>query len=299
MNRLNIWLKALRASFFSASLIPVLAGTALASRLGAVKYIPMAFALFIILCNHAGANLINDYYDALGSDRINEKVTPFSAGSRVIQQGFLSRTTVLNAAIWAYGLGLGTALALSFVYANAWVFLLALSGALLGVIYSHATINGMSRGWGELALGLAFGPLAVMGSFILQTRYLNWDSFWVGIPVGFLIIGVLILNEFPDIEADRCVGKRNIIVRAGSQNGVWVYLGVISLAYLTLFGGVITGIFPVKILFSYTTIPLAVWIFLELRRYHDKVPELIPALAGNIGLQFLTGLLICVGLWWR
>lgn len=299
MNRLIIWLKALRASFFSASLIPVLAGTALASRLGAVKYLPMMFALFIVLCNHAGANLINDYYDAMGSDLINQKVTPFNAGSRVIQQGFLSRATVLSATIVAYCLGLGTALALSLVYHNAWIFLLALSGALLGVFYSHSAINGMGRGWGELALGMGFGPLAVMGSFILQTNYLNWESFWVGVPVAFLIIGVLILNEFPDIEADQSVGKRNLIVRAGSQKGVWIYLGVISLAYITIFAGVISGLFPVKILFSYTTLPLAVWVFLELRRYRDAVPELIPALVGNIGLQFLTGLLICLGLWWR
>lgn len=299
MKRLIIWLKAMRASFFSASLIPVLAGSALASRSGAVRIFPMLLALFVIFSNHAGANLINDYYDALGSDPINKKVTPFSGGSRIIQQGLLTRTTVLHAAMVAYSLGLGTALVLSFCYHNALVFGLALAGALLGVLYSHASVNGVSRGWGELALGLAFGPLAVMGSFILQTNFLNWESFWVGVPVAFLIIGVLVLNEFPDLEADKTVGKRNLIVRAGSKNGVWVYLGIISLAYITIFAGVIAGLFPVKILFSYTTLPLAVWIVLELRRYRDKAPELIPALAGNVGLQFLTGLLLSVGLWWR
>ncbi|HEY8463816.1 MAG TPA: prenyltransferase [Bacillota bacterium] len=299
MGKLRLWLKATRASFFGASLIPVLVGTALASRSAEFQLLPMALALLVILSNHAGANLINDYYDALGSDAINRKVTPFSGGSRVIQLGLLTRKAVLTGAVLAYGLGLGTGLGLTFFYQNPLILLLAAAGTLLGIFYSITSVNGMARGWGELTVGLAFGPLAVMGSFILQTGFVNLESFWAGIPVGFLIIGVLILNEFPDREADQKAGKRNLIVRVGYLRGVWVYLAIISLAYLAIFAGVISGIFPVTILFSTVTIPLAVWILLELRRYYDQVPQIIPALAGNIGLHFITGIFLCLGLWWQ
>ena len=289
----------MRAAFFSASLIPVLVGGALASRLGRFQLVPMLLSLLIILSNHAGANLINDFYDATGSDAVNEQPTPFSGGSRVIQQGLMTRETVFRGALLAYSLGLGTAIGLTLFYHNPVIFSLAAAGALLGIFYSITSVNGMARGWGELAVGMAFGPLAVMGSFVLQTGFLIPEAFWAGVPVGFLIIGVLILNEFPDREADEKTGKRNLIVRIGYLKGVWLYLAVISLAYLTIFAGVINGIFPETILFSSATIPLAVWILLELRRYYNQVPQITPALAGNIGLHFLTGLFLCLGFWWR
>lgn len=299
MSKIFLWIKAMRAAFFSASLIPVLVGGALASRLGEFQLIPMCLALLVILGNHAGANLINDYYDAIGSDAVNDQPTPFSGGSRVIQQGLMTRATVFRGAVVAYSLGLGTAIGLTLFYRNPVVLILAISGALLGIFYSITSVKGMARGWGELAVGIAFGPLAVMGSFVLQTGYLIPEAVWAGVPVGFLIIGVLILNEFPDRMADARSGKRNLIVRIGYIRGVWLYLTVISLAYLTIFIGVISGIFPVTILFSSATIPLAVWVFLELHRYYDKVPQIVPAMAGNIGLHFLTGLFLCIGFWWR
>jgi 1,4-dihydroxy-2-naphthoate octaprenyltransferase len=299
MKKLALWLKAMRAPFFTASLIPVMVGTALAGRWGIFRVIPLTLALIIVLANHAGANLLNDFCDANGSDPINRRVTPFSGGSRMIQKGILTQRAVFFGAMVSYGFGLGIAFCLSVIYENWLVFGLALAGAALGVVYSLVPIAGMNRGWGELAVGMAFGPLAVMGSFLLQRGVIIPESFWAGVPVGFLVMGILILNEFPDIEADRTVGKRNWIVRLGSVRGVWVYMTVVSLAYLTILVEVISGIFPVSLLFSYITLPLAVWIFLKVWRYRDQVPQIIPALAGNIGLHLVTGLVLCIGFWWR
>jgi 1,4-dihydroxy-2-naphthoate octaprenyltransferase len=217
----------------------------------------------------------------------------------MIQKGILTPRAYLIGALISYGLGLGIAFGLSLIYENWLIFDLALAGAALGVVYSLTPIAGMNRGWGELAVGMAFGPLAVMGSFLLQRGVIGPESFWAGVPVGFLVMGILILNEFPDIEADRAVGKRNWLVRLGSVRGVWVYLTVISLAYLTIFAGVISGIFPVRVLFSYTTLPLALWVLFKVWRYRDQVPQIIPALAGNIGLHLATGLVLCIGFWWR
>jgi 1,4-dihydroxy-2-naphthoate octaprenyltransferase len=299
MGRILLWIKAMRASFFSASLIPVMVGAALASRVTRLHWGTMVLSLLVVLGNHAGANMINDYYDALGSDAINQNVTPFSGGSHIIQQGLLPRNAFLHGTLLAYSIGLGIATGLTCYYGELLILVISLAGALLGLAYSVSCCYGMGRGWGELAVGIAFGPLAVMGSFLVQTGFLISEAFWAGVPVGFLIIGVLVLNQFPDREADGQVGKQNWIVRAGARRGVWIYLALISLAYLTIFIGVVVNLFPVKILFAYTTIPLAVWIVLETRRYYDKAPELVPALAGNIGLHLLTGLCMIVGLWWR
>jgi 1,4-dihydroxy-2-naphthoate octaprenyltransferase len=297
---IKLWIQAMRAPFFSASLIPVLVGAALSSRLGSFHFSRLFLALLVVVSCHAGANLINDYFDATGSDRINNNLTPFSGGSRLIQEGRLSRQAYFKGALTTYGVGLITIIFLSVVYRNIGILVLGVAGITLGVIYSATKTFGMGRGWGELAIGMGFGPLATAGSFLLQTNYTYPEAFLAGVPVGFLVMGIVILNEFPDYEADRAVGKRNWIVRAGGGvKGVWIYLAVICLAYFTLVGGVFWGVFPVRILVSCFTIPLAVWIWLKIRQYQGNNPEIIPALAGNIGLHFLTGLLITIGLWWK
>ncbi len=301
MEWLKLWLKAVRAPFFSASLIPALVGAALSSRVGYFHPMRLFFALTVVVLCQAGANLVNDYFDALGSDLINKRVTPFSGGSRLIQQGLLSRQNYFLGALLIYGTGLVVLLVLSYLYHNITILGLGVSGIILGVIYSTTKTYGMGRGWGELAVGVAFGPLATAGSYLLQANYVIPEAFLAGVPVGFLIMGVLILNEIPDYEADRKVGKLNWVVRAGGSEGkgVWVYLTVICLAYLTVGVGVFLQIFPEKILFSCLTIPLATWIFLKARQFRGDIREIIPAMAGNIGLHFFTGILISIGLWWK
>ncbi len=300
LKKLKVWLIAVRAPFFSASLIPVLVGSALSSRFGNFHCIKLLLALWIVVSCHAGANLMNDYFDAEGSDPLNRFPTPFSGGSRLIQQGILPRKAYYRGANIIYGAAFFTVLILTLLYQNLGILLLGVAGIVIGIVYSASKTFGMGRGWGELAVGIGFGPFATAGSFLLQTNFLLPEAFLAGIPVGFLIMGVLILNEFPDIEADRAVNKRNWIVRSGGGiQGVWIYLTVISLAYFTLIGGVFLGVFPAKILVSCFTIPLAVWVLLKIYQYQSGNPEIIPVLAGNIGLHFITGILITVGLWWK
>lgn len=296
MKTLITWLKAMRASFFLASIVPVLVGACLAARENIYSWDALVYALIIVMSSHAGANMLNDYYDALGSDAINRNVTPFSGGSRLIQNGILSRNSYLHGSLVAFGMALILAVILTLARWNFYILGLTILGIMIGICYSGCFVAGMGRGWGEIMVGAAFGPLSVMGSYLLQTNHISWESFLAGIPVGFLIMGVLILNEFPDVHADGECGKRNWIVSLGIQKGVLVYLASVVMAYLTLLACVLTRKLPVHALYSYLTIPLACWIMLRLRRYRETVPEIIPALAGNIGLHVVTGLLMCYGL---
>lgn len=300
MEKFKLWMRAVRAPFFLASLVPVLVGAALGSRVGYFRFSSFGLALLIVVSIQAGANLINDYFDAKGSDPLNLTPTPFSGGSRLIQQNLITRLTFLKAALFCFGIAFKTVVILTLVYQNWLIFALGLTGVFLGISYSATHTFGMGRGWGEVAVGAAFGPFSVLGSFLLQTNFFSWEALLAGVPVGFLIMGVLILNEFPDIVADRLAGKKNWLVRAGGiVKGILIYWATITLAYLTVLAGVLTGIFPFRILFACLTIPLAVWILLRTWQSKGNPPEIIPAMAGNIGLHFSTGILICLGLWWK
>ncbi len=299
-NKLTLWLVAARAPFFTAVIIPALVGAALAGREGAFKMWSLLYALGIVIFEHAGANLLNDYFDASGSDLINQTSTPFSGGSRCIQKGVLDKDTCLKAALICYGISILLAASLSIIRGQPLILVLSIIGVILGVSYSISWTFGMGRGWGELAVGLAFGPMAVLGSYLLQTNAIAWKGFLAGVPVGFLIMGVLVLNQIPDYQADRDSGKRNWTVRTGGEHRiVWVYLAIVAAAYLTVLTGILGGVFPERVLFAYSTVPLTIWIVIKTWRYQGQVAELVPVLAGNIGLHCLTGLLIGLGIWWR
>jgi len=99
---LTLWLKELRAPFFTASVIPILLGAAVAWSKG----FPFSWGLFILtllggVLLHAGANVSNDYYDhKSGTDDINvEFVNPFTGGSRMIQKGLMTPRQVLQIVI--------------------------------------------------------------------------------------------------------------------------------------------------------------------------------------------------------
>lgn len=299
LKKIKFWVVATRAPFFTASIIPALVGAALAEREGVFKIWSLLYALVIVTFEHAGSNLINDYFDAEGSDLINRTPTMFSGGSRCIQKGILAKDTCLKGSLLCYSISFLLATYLSILREQPLILILSIIGAALGVSYSVSWISGMGRGWGELAVGLAFGPLAVLGSYLLQTNAIAWKGFLAGVPVGFLIMGVLVLNQIPDYQADRDAGKRNWTVRAGGERrAVWVYLAIVTAAYLTVLTGILGGVFPERVLFAYSTIPLAIWISLKSWHYEGPVAELVPVLAGNIGLHCLTGLLIGLGLWW-
>jgi 1,4-dihydroxy-2-naphthoate octaprenyltransferase len=300
MQKIILWFKAMRAPFFLASLIPVLVGSVLGLRRGHFRVDFFLLSLLVVVSSHAGSNLLNDYCDAEGSDPINQNITPFSGGSRLIQQQVLRRSAYLRASVLAYAISTVAALGLSLLAQQVLILGLALAGSALGIIYNIKWSYGMGRGWGELAIGLSFGPMAVLGSFLAQTGYPAWAAVWAGLPVGLLIMGVLILNEIPDFEADRAAGKLNWVVRSGGgRPGALIYLLVVFLAYMVILASVATGILPYRILLSYLTIPLAIWILFTLYRSRMQTPGIIPALAGNIGLCALTGILMSVGLIWK
>ena len=101
-----VYLRASRLPFLTGSLFPVAVATALAY-LTEHTWNSLFFALTAlgVAALHLGANLINDYYDSFGSDPLNRNFTPFSGGSRVIQNRELSPGQVKILAYLLLGLG--------------------------------------------------------------------------------------------------------------------------------------------------------------------------------------------------
>ncbi len=293
---MNTWIKALRAPFFTASIVPVVLGGSIAWSLeGAFNPFYFVLTLVGVVCLHAGANLANDYFDfKSGCDVINRMSTPFNGGSMVLPGKLLTPRSVYVASMIFFGAGyiIGCYLA----FRVGWVvFLLGIIGLLSGYLYSAPPLYLVSRGVGEFLVGLNFGPLVVLGTYYVQVQHFALEPLVASLPVGFLIAAVLYINQFPDYDADREVGKAHLVVRLGKEKAVKGYVAIIVATYVSIVLATLLKVTPLSTLMGLVTIPKAKNTIAVLKKYYDNAPKLIPASAATIQIHFFTGLLLAMG----
>jgi 1,4-dihydroxy-2-naphthoate octaprenyltransferase len=301
--RLLVYLRALRLPFLTGSLFPVFAAAALAYFLEHTWNLRfLGLTILGVAALHLGANLLNDYYDAFGSDPLNLNFTPFSGGSRVIQNQELSPATVRIMAYLWLTLGVGCGFILIYL-GRPWVAGIGLLGLAAGFFYSASPVQLMSGGLGELLIFLAFGPLLSWGAYYVQTGKLSLVGAAVGLPLAFLITAIIWINEFPDLEADMAAAKRHLVVRLGLKASRLVYAALMLAPFVSLF--VLMEVFhlPDLIVAGLLPLPLAVRAIRLAWRTAPTDPEFVPAQALTIQTHFFVGLTLTLALlyaaWWR
>jgi 1,4-dihydroxy-2-naphthoate octaprenyltransferase len=291
---MNIYVKAVRLPFLTGSLMPVFLATAQAYARGFFAGVELVLILAGVGLLQLAANVINDYFDARGSDPLNVRITPFSGGSRVIQERKLTSRQVLLLSLFLFGLAILAGLGLILLGHTqvAWIGLLGLAAALL---YSADPVRFMSRGLGEISIFLAFGPLITLGTDYVMTNELTGQAFLLGFPLGFLIAAVIWINLFPDYQADREAGKRNLVVRLGLPASRWIYLCLMSLPFLFLFYLIFGQGMSPFILLAWLAFPLALKGMRIFWGRYAEFEHLVPAQALTIQTHLTLGLLMTIG----
>lgn len=297
LHRLKVWLKAVRAPFFTATVIPVALGS-LIGWYDTSNFIWLRFWLALLgaILIHSGTNLANDYFDHIsGCDEANLNPTPFSGGSRVIQEGIIPPKKILTASLASFAAGGAIGLYLNYLSGRNVILILGIIGVFLGFFYTARPLRIGYGSFGELAVGIGFGPLMVLGSYYVQAQALSSRLFLISIPVGILITLVLFINEFPDYSADKTVGKRTLVVILGKKRAVILYQGLLFSVYLIIASLAVFKILPLICLIVFFSLPLAFKAFRISKDNFDKIYELLPANALTIGLHSLVGLLLGAG----
>ncbi|MBI4318806.1 MAG: 1,4-dihydroxy-2-naphthoate octaprenyltransferase [Chloroflexi bacterium] len=295
------WQVAVRVPFLTASIVPILLGTAIAAvTVGLVRWDLFLLTLLAGLCIQAGTNVINDYFDhKSGNDEVNrEFVRPFSGGSRVIQLGLLSPVEVLAGALLLISIAclIGIYLGLE---RGPWIFAFGIVGVVSGVFYTGKPFDFASRGVGELLVGLNFGVLMTLGAYYVQAQSLSWVPVVAAIPVSLLIAAVLYINEFPDYKADEAVGKRTLVVRLGRARAAAAYWALVAATYVSIPVGVLIGFLPTATLLALVTLPLCVRAAQHARKHHSSSFDLIPANAMTVMAHLVTGLALALAFAWE
>ena len=232
-NRALTLLAATRPAFLTASMLPVLASGALAygQSGGKISLVMLSLAVINIILIHAGANVLNDYFDARnGSDGINkDRIFPFTGGSRFIQNEVLDLRET-----WNYGMALMLAGGLLGLYMVSQVGLpllvLGITGALLAWFYSAPPCLAC-KGLGDLVIATCFGILPVIGTSTILLGYITEQSWWLGAIIGCFVSAILWINSIPDIRADRIAGKMTLPARLGPRKALWGLPVLFALGY--------------------------------------------------------------------
>jgi 1,4-dihydroxy-2-naphthoate polyprenyltransferase len=238
---------ATRPPFFTASILPVLVSTAWASAtFHRFDGLLLALSLTAIVLAHAAANVYNDVGDdQIGADPDNntDRIYPYTGGSRFIQAGLLSRRQMTHLAMGlaAGALLLGVLLAL---LRGPGVILFGLAGLGLGLLYSLPGAQLSARGIGEAAVAVSFGALPVLGASWLQSGHIDSGAVLICLPVSAWAAAILIMNEVPDVDSDRRVNKRTLVVRWGPGGARWIYGGLTATALAAALGAILHHVLP-------------------------------------------------------
>jgi 1,4-dihydroxy-2-naphthoate octaprenyltransferase len=265
---------------------------------------PLLFALsFVgIVFFHLATNMFNDNFDfRSGNDLAVEHQNPFAGGGRVLITGrigvnaHLAAASTIFAAATVIGLlifllmgGLGNPAAqlLLVIGAVGWIAVL---------FYVAPPVRLANWGVGELVVGLCFGPLVVVGAYLVQTRTVTPGAILLSISMGLLVAAILWINEFPDVSADLSVGKKTLMARLGPERSIGVYNGLVATAFVMPVVGAALRVVPSMALLSLLSIPLAWRAAKGLRANYRDPHDLIPANAGTVSLTVVFGILLMVG----
>ncbi|MBN1583782.1 MAG: prenyltransferase [Anaerolineae bacterium] len=260
---------------------------------GRVNAFHFVLALIGALGAHVSVNAFNEYVDFKSGLDARTTRTPFSGGSGTLPANpSLARTAL---AIAVGSLVLTSLIGLYFLFARGvWLLPVGLLG--LFVILSYTPWLARRPVLCLIAPGLGFGPLMVIGTHFVLTGEHSWVAFWASLIPFFLVNDLLLLNQFPDVEADRSIGRRHLPIVIGRRGSSLVYGAFLLLTYLAITVGVLLGMLPAASLIGLLTIALAVPATINAYRYAEEMDKLIPSMGLNVIVNILTPVLVAIGL---
>jgi 1,4-dihydroxy-2-naphthoate octaprenyltransferase len=294
MASVRAWFLETRPSFLLLVPVCVLLGIATAvydtRELNALHF---GLAFLGALLAHISVNVLNDYSDYQTGIDLNTRKTPFSGGSGILPAGLLSPRKVFIfgvacllavAAIGAY-----------FIHEYTWRILpIGVLGILVVYFYTtHLTKDPLLC---AVAPGLGFGPLMVLGIYFTQTGEYTLSAGLASMIPGFLVSNLLLLNQFPDLEADRAGARRHLLITIGRERSAKIYAGLILATYVWLVFSVAFKELPWGALLGLLTLPLGIQAVRGVLRYSEDIDNLIPFMGRNVMVTLLTPLLAGVGI---
>jgi 1,4-dihydroxy-2-naphthoate octaprenyltransferase len=284
---LKVWFEGARPKTIPAAIAPVIVGTASVSdtKFAAVNFI---LAMLVSISLQVGVNYANDYSDGVrGTD--DERIGP----RRLVGSGLVSFESVKLAAFASFGLAciFGLVLAIS---TTLWLLPIGFACILAAWFYTGGKTPYGYKGLGEISVFIFFGLIATTGAAFVQVETIDKLALLSSIPVGFLAMALLAINNLRDIETDRESGKRTLAVRLGAKGTrrLFIFLLVGSIILYCIF----SFIYSYAGLLVFLSIPLGVQAVRTISK-DNKASSLIKSLELTAKMHISSAGLFSLGLW--
>ena len=288
--RLKTWFYETRPQFLLLSVVLAFLGNCMALYDGAFRLGHALLASIGLLAVHISVNTLNDYFDYRSGIDLEVERTPFSGGSGILPAGLLKPKHVLWFGMSCFLLALP--IGFYFLMVRGWLLLpLLLVGAICVLLYTPFITK---LPWPEWSPGAGMGSLPVLGVYFVQTAAYTLPAVVASIPSGILVHNLLLLNEFPDVEADKRAGRKTLPIMIGKSKAGIVYSVLTLAVYLWIIAGVLAGQMPAFCLISLLTLPFAVKAIQGALKHQEK-SKLVHAMRNNVLVVLLTQLLMGVG----
>ena len=284
--------EVVRPFSFTASVLPVSVGGAIALSQGRMHWPLFIAALLGALGLHIGTNVINEIYDVRhGIDSITSPRM-----SMAILKGRISERDAFVVA-WS-GFILALLMGIFLVLHRGWpIVVLGLIGFVGGYFYTAPPFQYKYRALGLPLVFLLMGPLMVGGSYFAVTGTFDPNALIVSLPVGLLVTAILHGNEWRDVAEDTRHGFTTFSAQVGRETAAWVYVMLILGAYVAVGLAVMLGALPTLALLTLFSLPLVAWILRDAERGaegHLRAIAMIDLMTARLHGAF--GALLLVGL---
>jgi 1,4-dihydroxy-2-naphthoate octaprenyltransferase len=291
MPKLSAFAGVARVPFLLLPVTLVASGAAAAAYDGHFSWWRSVVALVGLVALHVAVNVLNEWSDVRTGIDLRTQRTPFSGGSGTLPAGAISSGATLAFGLAAAAAGL--AIGIWFLTQVGWVLLpVMIAGAVCVLAYTDVLAR---IGVGEIAAGLGLGGLPVLGTALVQDGVLGTAAVAAAVPATLMTFNLLLLNEFPDEEADRAGGRRNLVTLLGRRGAANTYAAAALLTPTAIVAAVVAGVLPEYTLAA--VLPSA--LLKEPLRWalsDPGGPVPIPALGANVGWNLATNLFLAASL---
>ncbi len=191
----------------------------------------LPWLLVSALCAAIASNLLNEYFDFSSGLDHQTQATPFSGGSKALIEAPHRAELVKWAGLLSVSLSTWSGLYL--VAQVGWpLLLLGLLG--VGLIIAYTPILNRFPWLCLLAPGLGYGLVMFLGAYWVLLGQVSWQGGWLMLLPLSLVSALLLMNQFPDAEADAQVGRRHAVIAWGRERAYALLAGLHAISYLLL-----------------------------------------------------------------
>ncbi len=233
---------------------------------------------------------MNDFQSGLDA---KTKRTPFSSSSDALIENPEAAGAVRYGAVGSLlaVITIGT----YFIVSQGWLIVpLGIIGVLLILGYTR----GLSEHpvWCLMAPGIGFGPLMVVGTHVVLAGEYSVQAGIASLIPFFLVNNLLLLNQYPDIAADRRVGREHFPIVYGERKGILLYGNTLMAVCGVIVLGILSGILPELSIVCMFPVGIAVMIFFGIARHGTSLSRLLPYLGMNFGVTIVTSVFLGISI---